>query len=66
HAIVFGDKKLTIRSTDPDDPDVVAATVVDGEQAASVFRFDSDGATITIDGLSVVNGHGTHGGGTGS
>jgi hypothetical protein len=50
-------KAITVRSTDPADPAVVAATVVDGLLAARLFHLHG-GETLatTIDGLTIVHG----------
>ncbi|MGD8454129.1 MAG: right-handed parallel beta-helix repeat-containing protein [Phycisphaerae bacterium] len=59
-------KAITVRSTDPDDPDVVAATVVDCEFAGRGFHFRGDeGPDSVLAGLTIRNGHvsGGHAGG---
>lgn len=74
--ISFGGKNIILRSTDPDDWDVVAATIIDGNNAGTVVTFNGSetsacqltGFTITngnADGVSPLNcGGGIYGGGT--
>jgi predicted outer membrane repeat protein len=59
-AIDFGGKAVTIRSTDPDDADVVAATVLDGTGLGTnivTFRSGEDRASV-LRGLTLRNGSG--------
>lgn len=37
--ILFNNSNITVRSTNPLDPDVVAATIIDGRGSGSVIRF---------------------------
>ena len=66
--LVLAGKVLTIQSSDPDDPNVVAATVIDC-QAKDGFghRFieitANTGVELTLAGLTVVNGSGAFSGG---
>ncbi|MHC4722180.1 MAG: putative Ig domain-containing protein, partial [Planctomycetota bacterium] len=54
--ISFAGKAITVRSTDPQDPAVVAATVIDCENLGSAFYFyNSEGANSVIDGLTITN-----------
>ena len=59
----FGGKATTVRSTDPEDPDVVAATIIDC-QGSEVephrgFKFhSSEGPDSIVAGLTVTNGYG--------
>ena len=58
----FGGKAITVRSTNPDDPDVVAATVIDCQGSLSNrhrgFRFHSgEDADSVVEGLTVRNGY---------
>jgi len=70
--IEFRGKILTVRSTNPDDPCVVAATVIDCEgteiEPHRGFRFHSgESSDSIIAGLTITNGYGpeeTHQGGT--
>ncbi|MGI6271641.1 MAG: right-handed parallel beta-helix repeat-containing protein [Anaerohalosphaeraceae bacterium] len=57
------DKDLVIRSIDPDDPDVVAATVIDcgGSGRAFVVQ-NGQTAAAQIAGLTIINGYGSWGG----
>ena len=57
-------KGITVRSTDPTDPEVVAATVVDGDSAATIFRAErGEGPDAVLRGITVVRGRGGWGGG---
>jgi len=62
--IDFAGKTLTLRSIDPNDPDTVAATVIDctGTTRAFLFRNEED-ANSVINGLTIVNGFHTLKGG---
>ena len=52
--INFMGKAITIESTDPGDPDVVAATIIDGGQAGSVVTFATgEGNDSIIRGLTI-------------
>jgi hypothetical protein len=62
--IDFGGRNITVRSSDPDDPVVVAATIIDCAQLGRGFIFQSGETTDSvIDGLTVVNGFATDGAG---
>ncbi|MBN2541297.1 DUF1565 domain-containing protein, partial [bacterium] len=60
--IVFNKEDLIVRSIDPSDPSIVAATIIDGGGNGSVVRFDGDD-TSTLEGFTIKNGHTTYGGG---
>lgn len=60
--IDFRGKSIVVRSLDPNDPNIVAATVIDCEQQGCGFYLDGcTGATIS--GLTITNGYAWHGGG---
>ena len=64
--IDFQGKAITIRSTDPNDPDVVASTIIDCNGSESEphrgFRFhNNEDANSVISGLTVINGYGPWG-----
>jgi len=62
--ITFLGKAITVRSIDPNNFDVVANTIIDGNQAGSVVTFsDGEGSDSLLCGLKVQNGHGDFGGG---
>ena len=62
--IDFKGKAITLRSADPHDPNVVAATIIDGSQAGSVVYFDNgEDPNSVISGVTIRNGEGTFGGG---
>lgn len=57
-------KAITLRSTDPADPSVVALTIIDGGGVYSVVICNSgEGAGTVIDGFTITNGNATIGGG---
>ena len=49
-------KSLTLRSTDPSDPSIVASTVIDGGQAGPVITLN-EVASATIAGLTIRSGY---------
>jgi len=59
--LLFANKNITIRSTDPSDNDIVTATIIDGDNEV-VIRF-TEGDTSTLEGFTVQNGEATHSGG---
>ena len=60
----FKGKAITVRSTDPEDPNVVAATIIDCEKEGRAFDFHSrEGAGSVLAGLTIINGYQTNGGG---
>jgi len=64
HDLDFGGKAITVRSTEPNDWDVVAATVVDGQYAGRGFYFHSaETASSVLAGLTITNGYADFGGG---
>ncbi|MCA9293199.1 MAG: hypothetical protein KDA20_05240 [Phycisphaerales bacterium] len=57
-------KAITLRSTDPNDPAVVAATIIDGQGLGTVVTCDSgEGTNTEILGLTIRGGHAESGGG---
>ena len=62
--INFYGKAIVVRSTDPMDPDVVAATILDGEGTGPVVTCDSgEGPNTVLRGLTVTNGVAAENGG---
>jgi hypothetical protein len=63
--INFNGKAVTVRSTDPIDPAVVAATIIDGTGLAdSVVKCVSgEGIDTILDGFTITGGNTTNGGG---
>ncbi len=62
--ILFKGKNITLRSTNPIDPGIVANTTVDGQQAGSVVTLTGkEDETCVLSGFSIVNGLATTGGG---
>ncbi|MBP8717482.1 MAG: right-handed parallel beta-helix repeat-containing protein [Candidatus Atribacteria bacterium] len=60
--IVLGNKNITLRSTDPLNPSVVAATIIDAGESGSVVEF-TGGDTSTLKGFKITNGNASYGGG---
>ncbi|MBN1901110.1 hypothetical protein JW926_07280 [Candidatus Sumerlaeota bacterium] len=62
--INFGGKNIILRSTDPFDPAVVAATIIDGSSNGSVVTFGgSETECATLAGFTITNGKSSSGGG---
>jgi parallel beta-helix repeat protein len=62
--IDFGGKAITLRSLDPNNPDVVASTIIDCQGSGRGFRFHSGEDTNSIvNGLTITNGGNTQDGG---
>jgi parallel beta-helix repeat protein len=56
-------KVITVRSTDPNDPCMVAATVIDCNHSESGFSFNSgEEVNSILDGFTIINGYGLGGG----
>jgi|GEM_PF-2687390 len=55
----FGGKDLVLRSADPDDPAVVAATILDGGGDGPVINFSNgEGSGAVVEGFTIRNGGG--------
>ncbi len=64
--INFKGKIITLRSTDPTDPNVVAATIIDASPYGSVVTFaGQELPDCVLSGFTLTNGTGTSGGGGG-
>lgn len=62
--INFNGKAISVRSTNPADPAVVAATIIDGQKVGSVVSFQSgEGANSVLSGLTITGGDDWAGGG---
>ncbi|MEW5800562.1 MAG: right-handed parallel beta-helix repeat-containing protein [bacterium] len=62
--IHFSGISITVKSRDPNDRDIVSATVIDGHQAGSVVTFSSEEeASSVLSGFTVRNGAAVAGGG---
>ena len=59
--IDFLDKEITLKSIDPNDPSVVAATIIDGGQKGSVVNFKKNDSILY--GFTIRNGKNSNGGG---
>jgi hypothetical protein len=60
----YGGKAIIVRSTDPEDPCVVAATVIDCEDTGRGFYFHSgEGPNSVLSGLTITRGKTYRGGG---
>ncbi len=56
----FLGKDITVRSTDPEDPEVVAETVIDGRRRGSVVTFQNgEGENAVLKGFTIAGGTGT-------
>ena len=56
--INFNGKNITLRSTDPNDPNIVIATVIDGDGNGSVVTIsDRADKNCVLNGFTIVNGH---------
>jgi hypothetical protein len=62
--ITFRGINITLTGTDPTDPDVVANTIIDGNQAGSVVTFDgTEDESCVLSGFTIRNGNAEYGGG---
>ncbi|HUT29632.1 MAG TPA: PQQ-binding-like beta-propeller repeat protein [Sedimentisphaerales bacterium] len=61
--IDYGGRAITVTGVDPQDPYIVAATVVDCNSAGRAFSFYSEGPNSVLAGLTITNGYATLGGG---
>jgi len=62
--IHFGGKNITLRSVDPEDEEIVASTVIDGSQKASVVTFaGTEDETCLLSGFTIANGKSDYGAG---
>ncbi|MHC4497950.1 MAG: RCC1 domain-containing protein, partial [Planctomycetota bacterium] len=52
---VYLSKNVTLRSLDPNDPEIVAATVIDGSEGSSYLVKFASGNTSTLSGFSIRN-----------
>jgi beta propeller repeat protein/parallel beta-helix repeat protein len=58
--INFLGKNITVTSTDPEDPDIVAATVINGNNQGSVVTFESgETSEAVMTGFTITGGYGT-------
>lgn len=56
--IQFGAKEVQLQSVDPNDPAVVAATILDGGRRGPVITFSgSEGPETLLSGLTITHGH---------
>lgn len=55
--ITYGGRAITVRSVEPTNPEVVAATVIDCEQEGRGFYFGSGGTDSILLGLTIQNGY---------
>ncbi|MHC4642200.1 MAG: right-handed parallel beta-helix repeat-containing protein [Planctomycetota bacterium] len=62
--INFMGKNITLRSTNPNDPNLAAATIIDGNNNGSVVTFNhGEDANCVLNGFTITNGTAEHGGG---
>jgi len=58
--IIFPARAITLRSINPGDPAIVAATVIDGNASGSVVKFEEGTpAEAALEGFTITNGSGT-------
>ena len=58
--ISFLGKNITVTSTDPNDPDIVAGTVINGNNQGSVVTFNSgETSEAVLTGFTITGGYGT-------
>jgi hypothetical protein len=56
-SIDFQGKDLRLFSTNPDDPNIVAQTIIDCQQSGRAFTFNNgEGPEAVIDGFTIING----------
>jgi len=61
--INFNGKAITVRSTEPSDPQIVSATVIDCNGMGRGFAFNTwEKADSTLTGLTIINGYSVFGG----
>jgi parallel beta-helix repeat protein len=59
HVVNMLGKAVTLRSSDPSDPDVVAATIIDGENTRrGLACFNGETSKTIISGFTITNGYG--------
>ena len=56
--IFSGNKNITVQSVEPENEDIVSATIIDGGVESSVVHF-SNGDESTLQGFTITNGSGT-------
>lgn len=60
--INFKGKKITLQSTNPNDPEIVATTVIDGNNSGTVVTINSgENSEAFLTGFTITGGTGTHG-----
>jgi len=58
--INFNGKNIVLTSTNPDNPEIVAATIIDGNSWGSVVTFDnSESPDAVLTGFTITGGYGT-------
>ena len=66
HVVNMLGKAVTLRSSDPSDPDVVATTIIDGEnQRRGIVCFNGETEMTLVKGLTITNGYESDDGGGG-
>jgi hypothetical protein len=57
--ITFGGKNIVLASTNPQEPNVVADTIIDGDGVDTVVRFNgTETSTCKLSGFTITNGYG--------
>jgi len=58
--INFSGKNIVVSSTDPEDPEIVAATIIDGQSKGSVVTFENgETSEAVLTGFTITGGYGT-------
>jgi parallel beta-helix repeat protein len=64
HDIDFKGKAITVRSADPNDPAIIASTIIDCQDQGRGFIFESgEQADSILEGITITNGRAEYGGG---
>jgi M6 family metalloprotease-like protein len=62
--INFGGRNITVRSEDPQNASIVAATIIDCQQGGRAFIFNSgETSKAVVDGFTIINGQASNNGG---
>jgi parallel beta-helix repeat protein len=64
--IIFPDKVITVTSTDPNEPNIIDTTIIDGNQLGSVVTFEHSESRYLnriLNGFTITNGRALYGGG---
>ena len=62
-SVIFWAKAITVRSTDPEDPDIVASTIIHADLGRAVEFAPEAGSDTILTGFTITDGHDYYGGG---